>query len=124
DYQIVVDVDPWLLWSDLNLCADDYPTMLIEMSASAKMKSASRVLAVFYTPANTPISEERSARLPLADDGGMHQYSIDLPERMPDWTGRVSTLRIDPVADAGGSSEPIVIKQIRLVRSATDSKCK
>jgi hypothetical protein len=121
DYQFVAGSDPYLVWNDLNLCADDYPTMLVEMSAPATMQASTRVLAVFYTPPNTPISEERSVRIPLASVGDVQRYVIDLPERMPDWTGTINTLRVDPVVD--GSSEPIVIKQIRLVRGAGNSNC-
>lgn len=123
DYQVVVENDPWLVWNNLNLCAEDYPTMLIDLAVPAPITGTARVMTVYYAPTGAPLTEERSVRLSLRDDDGVHQYAIDLSTEMPDWAGWIGTVRVDPVMGSDGS-EPIVIKQIRLVRSAGDTQCK
>ena len=50
------------------------------------------------------MSQEQSYLFPIINDGQYHTYELDLASN-PNWTGEISWLRFDPVANVGGSMD-------------------
>ncbi|RME87465.1 MAG: hypothetical protein D6770_09285, partial [Anaerolineae bacterium] len=58
---------------------------------------------VFFAPENGILSEENSLWFELFTDGEFHTYTLDFSS-LPDWTGTISEIRLDPT-DAPGNIE-------------------
>ncbi|GAB4533608.1 MAG: hypothetical protein Fur0018_23070 [Anaerolineales bacterium] len=78
--------------------ADSTPRVEIRMRVSSGGGGQ-----VFFTPETGTISEATSLWFELIPDGEFHTYTLDFSS-LPDWTGTISKMRLDPT-DAPGDVE-------------------
>jgi len=78
--------------------ARNHPRALLDMQLTGEVPPGS-MGQLFWsagrTPWNPAIPEGTSVRFPLATDGKLHRYELDLAQHRR-WRGRISTLRLDP----------------------------
>jgi len=74
---------------------------------------------VFWLTQSQPVdSDERHVIFPLQSDGQWHDYVIDT-DALPSWQGKITSLRLDPVADAQDFAE-FAVKSVSLVARADE----
>ncbi len=94
-----IAADPALIVDTPGLEAARYPRLEIRMQVIGELKPGS-VGQLFWSEGGSSISEVASVRFPLATDGEMHTYVLDLGNH-PRWRGEIATLRFDPGDTAG-----------------------
>lgn len=88
--------DPFVVTTGLGLSAADYDTIQIRMTTDAV-----GVGQVFFTTEADPgIDEQRSRRFDVEQPGVSVMYEIELGD-IEGWSGRIDTLRIDPIDQPG-----------------------
>lgn len=97
--------DPALTLDGLRLRASRYKRVVVEMRVSQPGGAQ-----VFWATATDPFtSEALSATVPTVADGQFHTYAFDVG-KFEQWSGCVTTLRLDPTSHSG------VVVEIRSIR--------
>ncbi len=90
-----VGEDPILIGPGVRLPANRYRQLVVRMSSSR-----AEVAQLFWATAVTPVSEANSVHFPVAGDGIVREYRIDLSQSRR-WRGVITGVRFDPVMGAG-----------------------
>lgn len=91
--------DPALIVYTYHLPAEQHGRLVIRMQSIGKLAEQDQA-QLFFCVGGRPTSEPASYRFPLATDGQMHTYTIDLKAN-PRWRSRISALRFDPCGARG-----------------------
>lgn len=114
--RLEVDVgrlDPMIIGPECGFRAADCPTVSIRMAAHLNNPPAGWLIGqLFFEKENgqLPFSEDQSIRFPVINDGQYHVYTLDLSS-VPTWTGFISRLRFDPVAQ-GNPGDTVEVEWI------------
>ncbi|MFV1968911.1 MAG: glycoside hydrolase family 99-like domain-containing protein, partial [Pirellulaceae bacterium] len=89
-----ITYDPAMVVGLQRVQASAFPKVAIRMQIIGKLP-AGAIGQLFWSSGGRPLSGAASVRFPLADDGQMHTYELDLAANSR-WRGQVTTLRFDP----------------------------
>ncbi|MDD4103162.1 MAG: glycoside hydrolase family 99-like domain-containing protein, partial [Kiritimatiellae bacterium] len=101
--------DPALMRHLSGVYANEFKGIAIRMKVEGV--APGQRCQLFWETNTAPISEASSASIPLKDDGGFHDYVLDVGASRF-WLGKITRLRFDPVNQAGVS---VTIESIRLL---------
>jgi hypothetical protein len=102
--------DPAIVVETYGIDAAKFTTLTVEMQITGALppKAAGQL---FWSVDGANTSEDASVAFPLADDGQMHAYTLELKSN-PRWRNRITILRLDP---AGTKDLQFAIKEIKLL---------
>ena len=86
--------DPALMAQTYGIRAANFPKAEITMQLTGPV-SEGDMAQIFWSTGGAAVTEATSVRFPLATDGAMHTYTVDLAAN-PRWRNLISTLRFDP----------------------------
>ncbi|MBN1341597.1 MAG: glycoside hydrolase family 99-like domain-containing protein [Phycisphaerae bacterium] len=104
-----VSHDPAIMVSTGGIRARDFKKVVIRMQLEGKIPPGDGA-QVFFSVSAAAMTEATSFRFPLAADGKMTTYTVDLTQ-VPRWRGRITTLRFDP---CGTNDVNVALDEIRL----------
>ena len=101
--------DPAIMVNAGGLRAKGFSKLVLRMQITGPVPPGDHG-QLFFSVGGQAMTEATSFRFPLAGDGQMHTYTIDLTGN-PRWRSRIATLRLDP---CGTEGVDVAIEEIRL----------
>lgn len=96
----IVGEDPFLIHDAVNIDAEKFKYLHVEMSSSANTD----VAQIYFSTINCPgMEQKRSVFFEIQGDASVHSYFVDMSTNYL-WTGIVDSLRIDPAHYYDGHS--------------------